>query len=311
MNLNFWVVLGSVGMLLLLCLPGFLLRKLRLLQTEAVSVLTTVMIYVNQPALTFHSFQGATCNRQMLVDMAVTAGLAFAVLMLGFFVFALIKKRLPIGESRQGVFAFASIAPNCGFIGIPVLTALFPDKPEMIVYAGVFIAVFNIFSWTFGIYLLTGDKGAISLKKAALNPAVITVLVAIPFFVLDIRVARLSAQLNDIIASLASMTTPVSMTILGIRLAEVRARDLLLRPSLYALSGIKLLVLPLVMLALSLLVSSVTLRAALVLIAAMPTAALTVAFSDRFGADSHYAACGMLTCSILSVITIPLIALLL
>lgn len=87
------------------------------------------------------SFQRTDYDSSVLLNMLITAGFAFAAhfLMVGLVVLLFAKKK---DDARIRVVRFASVFGNCGFFGLPFLKSLF-DTGEMLIYAAVFVAVYN------------------------------------------------------------------------------------------------------------------------------------------------------------------------
>ena len=82
-------------------------------------------------------------------------------------------------------------------MGLPFLQSLFTDaslQAELVIYCAVILAVFNILNWTFGVYIITGDKKEISLKKVLLNPVIISVVLSLAvFFIMQKPLVEMAA----------------------------------------------------------------------------------------------------------------------
>ena len=88
-------------------------------------------------------------------------------------------------EDKIKIVKYLSTFSNCGFMGLPFLQSLFTDaslQSELMIYCAVIIAVFNVLNWTFGVYILTGDKKQISFKKVIINPVIIAVIISLVLF---------------------------------------------------------------------------------------------------------------------------------
>lgn len=313
MNLDFLTVLINIGILLLLGIPGYVFRKNKMLGSGDSKPLVILLLYVTQSFLIIMSFQDKAYEPSILGTIGWVVGLSAAahILMLG--IASLIFKRVKGDARARGVYTFASVFGNCGYMGLPVISALFfgsPLLPELKIYVSFYIAVFNFVNWTIGIYIISGDKKYVSIKNALINPTTIALAVALPLYFSGIKIADFSTQLSGAFNMLGDMTTPLSMIILGIKLAEMPFRSVFSSWQVYLVSFLKLIAMPLLMLALMLpfrqYVGDVA-PYALVIIAAMPVATLTIANSERFGGDSLAAAKCMLCSTLLSVFTIPLI----
>lgn len=311
MNLNFFDVLINVLVLVCLCLPGYLLKKKRMVGEGAMAAFSAVLIYVNQPFITLSAFLDKMYEPALLGNIGLSAlfSLLAQALMLLLVRLIFLRNRLPLSQS--GVLMFSSVFSNCGFMGIPVLKLLFPDNPETVIYAAIFLVTFNILVWTLGIWLLTGETSTISLKSAFLNPACVTLIVALPLFFFRVDLHEICAPLAQGIDLLGNMSTPVSMLIMGLRLADIPLRQLLSDRKVYGVALLKLLICPFFMFLMLLPFQfDDMVKGTLVLLMAMPSASIIMALCHTYGGDGALAARSMLVNSLLSVITIPLAALL-
>lgn len=298
----------SVLSLCLMALPGFILIKLKMLKAEYIAVLAIVLLYVNQPFITLNAFLSKTYEQSLLANMGIV--LAFGVfsqiivLFIAKIIFTLDKKNRP----RANAYAYASAIGNAGFMGIPVVAVLLPNNAEAILYVSIFLVSFNLVCWTLGVYVLTGDKKYISLKKAILNPPIIAMIIALPIFFLKVKMPSFLMQPINFIAE---MNTPLAMIILGMRFATIRFRELFLGIGMYVSSFIKLIFTPLLvyvcMLPFNL---STTLTQVLLILSAMPAANMVLIMAEKFEGDTTSATKAVLNSTFLCIITVPLILLL-
>lgn len=315
MNLDFLTVLINIGVLILLGVPGYIFRKIKTFGDKDSKPLVILLIYVTQPFLILMSFQGKQYSSDILGGILWVFIFALLFHIVTLFAAKLIFDRFNISKEKKGVFTFATAFSNCGYMGIPVINALFYGSeflPEMLIYVAVFIAVFNIVNWTVGIYIISGDKKYISIKNALINPTTISLAVALPLFFFGISIENNFYQLASAFKMIGDMTTPLSMIIIGIKLAEMPLKDIFSSPIVYLSAFIKLLAAPVALFfAVSLFDVPYIVAVVLLLISAMPTATLTVANAERFGGDSITAVKTMLCSTLLSIITIPLVSMLL
>ena len=173
MQVDFLTSLISVATMIALAIPGFILRKKNMLPEKAVAALVAVLIYVSQPFLTIDSFLEKDYRPELLVGMGVTFLLSLLLHAATYFLskgtFALFRAKkagdgeeeLPLVDklaAEKRICTITAFMGNVGFMGIPVMKALFPENPEMLIYTAVFILGFNIASWTLGVYEVTGDR---------------------------------------------------------------------------------------------------------------------------------------------------------
>ncbi len=327
MELSFVDVLFSVLTLVVLIIPGFILVKTKMLGEGSAKAFSTFLLYACQPMLIFNSFQ-CEYDSKLVINMLVVALMAALVhfIMLGI-VWLIFRKKSQ--DAKIKVVKFASVFGNCGFMGIPFLKTLFSSVAggalvdEIIIYAAAVIAVFNLIAWTFGIFVMTGDKKYVSVKKAVINPATLAILVAVPVFLLVKQpIATLDTGVNEInmlfeslmkcVTFLAEMVTPIAMTVLGMRLANVKFKELFTYWGMYASSALKLVIAPLVAMGVVAICKLIfkmdflTMEYTLFFTMAMPTATSTILFTEQFGGETKTATQTMLFSTILSILTIPL-----
>lgn len=322
MEIGFLTVMLTVIAMVILAVPAFILEKCKCLPQGASKAFSAFMLFACQPFLTFMSFQRTDYNPAVLTNMLITAGFAFAAhfLMVGLVVLLFAKKK---DDARIRVVRFASVFGNCGFFGLPFLKSLF-DTGEMLIYAAVFVAVYNLLSWTVGIWLITGDKKYVRMKKAFLNPPFIALCISLPLFIiLKQPISQIGAAgtfLNDFFVKLsasfnllADMTTPLSMSIVGIRLAQMNLKQLFANGWVYCSSALKLAVFPLLAFGMMMLFPSVSVvvKCCVFFSCAMPTATQTLLFSEQYGGDPYTASPAVLLNTCLCIVTIPLMSLLL
>lgn len=325
MKIEFIDVLITVVFLLALALPGFIFAKLKLLPDKTAQALSTIVLYCCQSVLVITSFQKRAFEPAIGLNLLWVVLLSTAVHMLMFLILKLvfIKKST---ESKIKVVKYAGVFSNCGFMGFPFLQSLFNDNAallaEIMIYGAAVIAVFNVLNWTFGVYIMTGNRKLVSAKKILLNPVIISVAIGLLlFFVLPRPLADLAANgtvadkiLTKLMQSLnyiAEMVTPVSMIVVGIRLANVNVKQLFMDKWAYVSAFFKLIVMPLIaILAVAFLTVANTVKYTVFFLLSMPAATGTAMFAVKFNSDSDFASVCVLLSTILSVITIPLLFLL-
>lgn len=172
--------------------------------------------------------------------------------------------------------------------------------------SGVLIP-FNIFSFTHGVYLMKkseNGKSPISLKSLIFNPGIISVIIGLPIYLLELR-------LPDVILApveyIASLNTPLAMLMFGTYLSNTDLKKMFFRREAYLVALLKLIVMPLICFGIFRLMGiSGTLLTALILSASAPTANNTVMFSTKYGRDNGAASQTVAIVSFISIITMPI-----
>ncbi len=320
MEIGFIDVLITVIFLLALAIPGFIFAKLKMLPEKTAEAISTIVLYCCQSVLVITSFQKKAFEPEIGLNMLYVMLLAVAVHFIVFIVlkFVFIKKS---AEDKIKVVKYAGVFSNCGFMGFPFLQSLFSGEAqaETLIYGAAVIAVFNLLNWTFGVYIMTGDKKQVSAKKILLNPVIISLVIGFVLFIaLQKPLVEIAPQdsfwdsiLEKFMQSmnyLAEMVTPCSMIVVGIRLANVNVKSLFMDKWAYVSAFFKLIVMSLLsILIVAFLPVDTTVKYTVFFLLSMPSATSTAMFAVKFGKDGDFASVCVLLSTVLSVITIPLL----
>lgn len=307
-------MLIKVAVLVALAAPGFIMRKLRMLPDGTSKGLGNILLYVGIPFLILENFQGAEYSYDILRGILMAFALSVISHCLIIFAGKLVFYKDP-AEAKKRAAIVCSVFSNCGFLGIPILLLMLPDMPEAVIYAVIYNAVFDYILFTYGVYELSGDRKFVQMKKAVLNPITIVLVIALPLFFASVDLGEAAPEIMDAVGMLGGLCTPVSMFIMGINLAEMSLKDIFVNWRMYAVAALKLIAAPLLMFGLVMLVDLVypishTLKASMVIMAAMPTAAATIAFQENYRPDSMDCSAHVLGTTLFSVVLIPVLAIL-
>lgn len=307
---EFIIMLRNVLMFVALAVPGYILVKGKLLKPEQSGVLSKLLMYLALPFMIFSGVvKNLTFNKESLLMLGIVALIGIVGVLAMFFVSAPLMK-MEKNKKTSGMMRFCAVFANNGFLGIPLAVAVFGADSPVFTVLIVLNIINNVLMYTLGAYLTTGDKKNISVKKAFLNP----VLVA---FVLGcicnlLQVADAVPEVITFSDHFSSIVTPISMTIIGIKLGAISFKTLFRSGKLYYVSFLKLVLFPVIATAAMLLLKAVSLDIPMesivlgVFVAfSMPTAGLAATFADEFGGDTENAVICTLGTTVLSVLTIP------
>ncbi len=305
----FLITLGATAVLLLTAVPGYLFTKTRLIGEECISGFSKVLLFVCQPCLAVYTFGRLTFSVDKLVSLGIFAALTVAIftIVLGGSYLALRKRQK---EPIYRIITIATTFSNSAFFGIPIIEALFPEtSDELIIYTTVFALVMNVVGWTVGSAIISRNLRHISVKKIFLNPPMLGTIIALVLFVSGIQ---LPTSLFDMITTSARMSSPLSMIILGMRLGTMRLASLFSDFRIYLTIAVKQLLMPLVALTLVLLLPVPReVAVTFFVISATPSASIVLNFSEILGEGQKEAANTVLLSTMLTVLTVPLMMLLL
>ncbi len=309
--MNFPALLTIVATLFLLMACGFYARKRGIIDDVASKRLSTLIIRIGQPMMIISAMVKAEFSMDNLKDglLYIGIGLVLHALMAGM-AFLCCGGFRDLDERK--ITEFSLVFTNTGFIGFPIMEALF--GPKGLFLASFYVISFHLFIWSWGIAILARGRSDIKLtvRKIFVNlgsiPCLIGILLymaVIPFpgFVLPEFIAKFMEYLSN-------LCTPISVLVTGALLATRTVKQIFGSGKIYAFSALKLVVFPLVICGLGKLIG---LPAEMVLFctveAALPAAASITMFSEIYGLNSGYASQTVGTSSLLSVGTLPLVLL--
>ncbi|MCR4649519.1 MAG: AEC family transporter [Lachnospiraceae bacterium] len=306
----FRIAFVNVLISLLYMIPGFILYKSKKAAADHLSTVSAILIYVCSPCMVVSSFLSFEFSLNNLLFMGLFFVVSFIVqLIFLLLLYAIFRKKFNISKYRM--LTIGSVLGNCGFFGLPLIKALFPENPEVACYSSIYVISMNLLVFTAGIYCLTQDKKYISVKSALVNPAFLSLSVALPLYLTG-GSKFLPSVLVDSINLLGKMTTPMCMFILGIRLATMDFKKLFTNPFVYMICGGKLVIFPLfAYLLVFFLPLPHSFKASILILAATPCASIILNLAEIHGKETEMSANCILLSTILSIFTIPVLALLL
>lgn len=245
---------------------------------------------------------------EILRNLLAAFGLSVLAILMGTVLTLLLTARQK--DSRTPIFRFACVFSNAAYMGFPLISALF--GAEGLLYASAYVTVFNILLWTMGYGMVSGSNSPKAIARSLLHtPVLYAMVVGLSIYLLQIPVPSLIAQPLEL---LGGMNTPLSMLITGILIASGDLGSILRDKHIWKLAGVRMLLIPAVCLAvfavLGLLRFGMSAQVVL-LLECCPAAAITSVFAVQFGHDEHFAAGSVVLTTLLSILILPLCALVL
>lgn len=291
----------QVVILFLIAAVGFICHKIGVYTEKASRMTTDLLFYIVAPAIIIRSFMSMQYSRESLKGLllALTGGVFFHIVGM---IFA--KIFFNKGDSDTAcIFKYASCYGNVGYMALPLAAAVLGD--EGVFYCSVILIPFNILSFSHGVSLMQkkSQNSKFNLKKLIINPGVIGVGIALPLFLLQVKLPDVIYQP---ISYLADLNTPLAMVMFGTYLASADWKTLFSDKRIWGTAVLKITAMPLITIfGLKLLGFGGTLFVACVLSASSPTANNTVMFAAKYNRDTALASKVASLVSILSILTMP------
>ncbi len=297
---NFYTVFIQVLILFVFMGFGFVGEKRRFITEEGSKVISDVILNFVTPCLIINSLNISFDKakfRGLIICIVAFLSIQIVSALLATFVFRGGK------EKSRLVMRFAVVFSNVGYMGIPLQKAVLGD--EGVFYGSVCVAMFNVFVWTYGIICMGGKDSNMSLRKLVLNPGIIAVTIGLILFIFSIR---LPTPVSSAISGMAALNTPLAMMVIGFNLARSNLLAAFKDKRVYLISFLRLVLIPLIALAVLLALGiRGTILISLIIAASAPVAAVTTVFSVKFERDTELSVKLIAFSTLLSIITMSAI----
>lgn len=303
----FFIVLKNVAVMMVYLVMGLLMVKSGKAKTEHAKSISTLLIYICGPCMVINAFLKMTCTRENNISIFSFFVISLLIQAL-FFLFIYIFLRRKLDDPKYRILSIGAVMGNVGFLGLPLVTALFPAESVVGGYSSIYTMSMNFIVFTIGTFMITGESKYMSIKQIFLNPTSLAIFAALPLYIAGVQ---LPETIGDGIALFGKMTTPLCMIVLGMRLASVSFKDLVTRPFAYLSCALKLVVYPIFAYTLVRFLPFLddTFKVCILVLSAVPTAAVVLSLAEIHEQQQELAANVVLLATIMSVITIPLIML--
>lgn len=290
------ILIKQIIVMLIMMAIGVILYKLKYVDEAGVAQLSNLALYVATPCVVIRALAIEFNAEQLTVG-----GLVMAFFMI-IFVVSVIIARFGCGKADR-VGAFAVVFSNSGFVGIPLIQGILGD--EYVFYVTMTMVVGTITFWTYGLYLMSGDKNEVSVKKILTNPNLIAVVIGMCLFFAPFELPYVVTQ---VVAGMANMNTGLGMVILGATLGASNIGLMVTDTRLYKAIALRLVVVPLVCIPILMFMPApYEVRMVMMIIAAAPAASATSMLALKYGADYSYGTGLAIGTTIISMATMPLV----
>ena len=303
------LLLQQMIIMFLLMSVGFVGSKIGMITEETSKRLSAIVVNIANPAMILVSgISDERMEGRELLSLTVVILAIYAVLLLLAY---LLPVLLRVDPKSRGVYQAMTVFSNIGFMGYPIIAALYGSSA--VLYGALYSIPFNILIYTFGVSALRkkedgAEKKKLSLKEV-LNIGVITSIISLILYLWQIRVPGF---LTDTLNYLGNLTAPLSMMVIGASMTSISLRELFTDMRLLLFSLIKLLLIPVLgMLLIRQVVTNEVICGVFMIMLATPAGSMTAMLAQEYDGDYETASRGVTLTTLLSVITMPVVSLLL
>ena len=303
--MDFQVIATTMCSLFIIVIAGYFSHRRGIINEEFERKLSGFVIKVTCPALLISSTMGDKMPEREHIPMLLLVSLLTYVILIPLAYVQPVLMR--VKRDLRGMYSFMLTYSNVGFIGYPVVASIFGS--DAVFYACI-LNVFNtitVFIW--GVMFISGENLKDGFRfRLFVSPAMIATYISVIIVVLNLHTPKAIAMPLSI---LGNMTVPSSLIVIGAALAEIPTRKMVGTPHIFIMCFLKLLVLPLLMYYAMILIGVDTRISSInMVLIAMPVASFGTMFCMQMGKDETTMSQGTFWTTLLSVVSIPLLAML-
>ncbi len=300
-------VLGMIErqvMLVLIITVGYFLSKTGYIEHNVRLFLSFLNVNVLIPCSLFLVLVTARPNDEQMYNFLFVVVVAFLVEGICFFAAKYLFKKYP--PKQKTILRYALTSPNVAFIGFPIIEGFYGS--DGLLYLAAFMIPLNCFMFFFSFRLFfTQEMGKISIWRQLLHPTLVAIFLGVPLMLLGLQPPALLMDTADL---LAQCSVPIALLPIGCILASIDLRSTLFRAGFW-LCFLRLILIPLAVLAVSWLFGVPAIVAGvLTLLFGMPVAISTTSLATTYKGDVVYSSKLIFLSTVLSMLTLPLLALL-
>lgn len=289
--------------LIVYLIVGMLAKRKQIITDTNVKKLVDLILRLLMPCMVFCSFQ-QELTLDMLRQVSLLLMVAFGIGLVSIVIGKAAYRKYPF--ERRSIMQYATLVNNAGFAGLPMTEGMYGDLG--IFYASIAIIPNRIYMWSAGISLFTKADFKQRIKNVVLNPNIIAVVLGLLRAFIGIE---LPFFLDKALSSMGSIVSPLAMIVVGAILAEIDWRTVFEREVLLV-TAIRLVGLPMLAgIVLKFLPLDDTAAGVSLILTSMPTGTTTALMAAQYGVDAKFGSKCVFVTTVLSLVTVPLMMLLL
>lgn len=278
---------------------GYAFKRLNVTPDSTGAVLSKLELYVFLPALCFKTFSSNLRPEKLAHELPIL-GYACAVLAVTFALSIPLAHLFSKNQMTRAVYIYALTIPNIGYIGYPLVGAVFGN--DTLLDFMVFTLPFNLFIYTVGMYILN-PKHELSWKSL-LSPILLAIFAGA---VIGLSGLTIPSVVSGLLDTASGCMGPIAMILTGYVLARGKITEMISNPRMYIASFIRLIALPAIIGAVMYVLRCDTYITLLtVCMLALPMGLNNVVFPEAFGGDSKTGAQSCFVSNVLALATVPI-----
>ncbi|HHW48600.1 MAG TPA: AEC family transporter [Clostridiaceae bacterium] len=303
--MNFAEVINQLAVMMLIIALGFAAKKLKILNEDGDKTLASLVVNITSPLLIIFSKSSMPSGEVFGNVLAIAIMTVCSMLFSYFLASRAVLFVKSYSNEEKTIYRFSTVFGNASFIGFPLCYALFGNTG--LLYASIYSAIQDVFFWTLGVKIMTGGNFDGKLTKL-LNPNIFAIVIGVVILVTGIQ---LPVFAQNTLSTVGNTTVPLALLVAGSGFQGFMIKSGSLKhfllPTFLKLAAVPLLA---VIILTGLPIIDAVPKYVFLLEISMPCAASIVVFARNYGRDHKLASEIFMFMTIASMVTIPLIVLL-
>lgn len=301
---QFYQMLTIQLSLIVYLVVGIICYRLKIITAANRKQFIRFILSILMPCMVFNSFKSVTIEmiREGSLALLISLAVCLVTSIIGRYIF------FNVPMDRRNIMRYGTLINNAGFAGLPVVDSMFGSSG--LILASIFLIPIRIFMWSAGITMLSAEKqSALNvLIKLLKNPSIVAVFLGIFRGMLEIKLPEF---LDTALISMSNAVSPMAMIAVGSIIATIRIKGLIDKDVLL-FTVIRLGVIPISTLVITKFLGfSSMLIGVSTILTAMPAATTTALLAAQYNSDELFASRLVFVTTVLSIITSPMLMLVL
>lgn len=303
------VIFVNVMILFMLLFLGFMMGTKKIVTHSSINDITNILVDVSIPCTIIVSLI-RPFSQKLIGD---TIKVCICVLVFHFVMTGasyLMSNVLKVDKLKQGSWIFALVFSNNGFIGYPLMYALYGKDGLFLMAMGNIVQ--NVLIFSIGVKMTNmnyGQNEYVKLKDIIITKQNIAVVIGLILYFTQVAVPESVVTLINYVSNL---TVPLSMIVVGLSLSRYDVKNMFTDKEVYRLTFIRMIIIPVIMLlgykALGINVNKDLPYAILYFTAVLPSPAFTTIMAERYNTSIEFSSKCVFITTIISIVTVPLLA---
>lgn len=296
------VIINQMLVLFIVMVIGYIANKKSILDENVNRKISSLLLNITAPALILSSVvnQDKKGNPDLVINVVILGIILYAILP---FIGKLLGKFLKVPKEDKNLYEFMTIFSNVGFMGFPVIESIFGS--EAIFFVAIINLLFNVFCFSYGIYLISENDKVTFDFKILINPGIVVSIISIIIYITNLQVPTI---LKETTSMIGGITTPLAMMLIGSSLSQIPVKEVFLEKKLYPYTFLKQLIIPIIFfLILKQIITNELILGIIIIVSAMPVGATAIMFCNEYEGNTKLASKTIFITTLCSVVTIPVL----